>query len=215
VRAERWTEAGLVAGLGLTIFGTAVVAGLAPFQGMEERYGLFLCVPIALAIAVLVDALALPGRRAPLWIGAGLGGLGLLGVGSCFFGGLASTGGEGQGSFRYEFRTGPVEPKQAAWVAIRADRRADEPIRILTGGWGIAQPLRYWAARDPLIVVDSPEPMGAPPLRTYVVELAGEAPSGTAARFPGAQLIASPADPQGRPILRVWRIADGRALSPE
>lgn len=202
-------------------------------QPGTDRYGAFLLVPTAVALAVALVGLADPilgpsGAR----IGLGvivpiLAALWLMDVHAWYWKPLAEQG----GSAHRTFRTGDKdEPKRAAYRLIFNDGRRSPStgkVRILAEDWWTAWPLRYMALVHPdveVLSLEETEPFkrgsDAPPLKEELAEIVR-----TAARedyvvgFPGGAAEAAlrgpdgsarlPAatilDPQGRPVLLIFR----------
>lgn len=209
-RHARW----FLAGLALAFAGFHVVAMDVALTPTAERYGLFMLMPMTIAVAMALDAAMLERRvigRA-LLAAAGLLMTGVL-IGG-YFSPLWLRGGDAMTTYR----TGAREPKLSAFAFIEADSRDSPHVRVVADGWWLYWTLRYFAGPNGRIHVDvvpgsnmpgGTHPAGAlvppapVPARTYYVAFAGSAlPPGllpSAARFTAS-------DPIGRPIVLVFEV---------
>jgi hypothetical protein len=208
----------LLAGIGFAFAAFHVVAMDEALSPTSERYGVFMLVPMLVAIATAIDALtgrnSLAGRAAALVTAALMAAM-LIGG---YFVPLWTTGGNAM----IAYRTGDTEPKAAAFSFIETDSRGADSIRVVADGWWLYWTLRYLAGADGRIHVDvvpgsnmpgGTHPAGAvvrpfpAPQRTYLVAFeGGAAPS--AAASSSASFTAR--DPAGRPILHVFAVEQPR-----
>lgn len=166
----------LLAATALTLLAWLLVAGPLGLRPGMERYALVLIAPTILVLArgglLWFERLGLAPRRA-LMAAAGLAAcLVMADFHAQYFVAIRRTGGLAHPTFR----TGPIEPKWAAWRMIRQDAaRAIEPEAATTSAartstWVIASswwnywPMRYFAAETPGVRVVRPDELfGAMP----------------------------------------------------
>jgi hypothetical protein len=165
---------------------------------------MFLVVPSVLAFAWLLNAAMLSGAGRGVGYGAALVLCAVLTGDYLYntFQRIERTGGESHRTFR----TGTLEPKEGALAAIRKAATPGRAVVILTEDWWIDMPIRYLAARDSHISVQTPgerQALGADPrAELFVVGFAdGEFERSNPGRPPIAVLV----DPMNRPILKVWK----------
>ena len=140
----------LLAGIVIAFAGFHVVAMDAALSPTSERYGVFMLVPLVIAIAVAIDALAqrnsLAGRAAVFVVAAVMAAV-LVGG---YFVPLWARGGDAMTTYR----TGATEPKVAAFAFIDTDSRGAESVRVIADGWWLYWTLRYLAGAEGRIHVD-------------------------------------------------------------
>jgi 4-amino-4-deoxy-L-arabinose transferase-like glycosyltransferase len=170
VRARRWDQLGLIAGLPLSVAGLHLMAGSAVFSPAFNRYGAFLIVPTALALAFLtretlftrpsvgVGGSAAPhARPAAACVALGVAGI-MLGVVRAHF--FAPC----------ELATAPIEsvwtpwaesvsPLERAYAAVAADLAQTSPrdgraVGVIADDWWLAKPFEFLAGgrRDVRVV---------------------------------------------------------------
>ena len=204
----------LLAGIVIAFAGFHVVAMDAALLPTSERYGVFMLVPLVIAIAAAIDALternSMAGRAAVFVVATVMAAM-LVGG---YFVPLWARGGDAMTTYR----TGATEPKVAAFAFIDSDSRGAESVRVIADGWWLYWTLRYLAGAEGRIHVDvvpgsnmpgGTHPAGAvvppfpAPQRTYLVAFEGGAvPPGGAPSTPRF----TARDPAGRPILHVYAV---------
>ena len=134
----------LLGGLLISLAGSCAVAGPEILYPHYERYGLFLVAPSVLIFSVLIGELPRLGSHPWRMLGlVSLAGWFFLGTFALdFVGFLFQTGGRSE----YTFRTGPKEPKQAAYDIIETDRPPRSQIIVLASSWWNYMPIRYLMA---------------------------------------------------------------------
>jgi hypothetical protein len=143
-----WREGGpklaAAAGLAVSLAGAVLVAGPEILHPHFERYGLFVVAPTVVVFVFLCESSqTLAGRPWRLLAAASLGGWFLLGIYTVqFHDFFLETGGRNE----YAFRTGPNEPKAAAYAVIQRDREPDEPVSVVASSWWNHYPIRYLMA---------------------------------------------------------------------
>jgi hypothetical protein len=121
-----------------------------------ERYSLFALVPVAIAIALLLNAISerLEWRMAGVWIAVLLSWGMLVGFDRGVFVAISRTG----GNAHITYRSASIEPKLAAFRWIEEDFRAAKmtrrastmpPLTIISDNWFLYFPLRYLAGNYP------------------------------------------------------------------
>ena len=155
----RWVRSG--EGIKLGLLGGALIAVLAFYvlMGAEalspgwERYGVWIISPACLILGLLISSV---GNSAASRFAQTIGVIAacvfmLVGFYRNYFAVLETSG----GTASLAFRTGPVEPKQAAFDAILTMTSDDPgPVTILAEDWWTYYPLRYLAAeRETMTVV--------------------------------------------------------------
>ena len=199
-RDHAWLGAGTLVALALFM----VAAGPAELQPGLDRYALFLLVPLTIIAALAIDVVpATFAFGATALLAAAM----LIASAQAFFLPLLQRGGDGH----VAFRTGDVEPKQAAASFIRTHTPGSA--MVLCNDWWTYWPLRFLLNEQHHISVTlmptAPFPLGvrdrlpAAPASAdaiYAVLFEGD-PEAT--RF-GAPIFTG-RDPSGRPILNVFR----------
>jgi hypothetical protein len=184
-----------------------VVAGPRALQPGVERYAMFVLVPLTVwctwGLQLTRRGTYLAGTAATT-----LAAVLMLG----YFIPLATRGGDGHSAFR----TGDVEPKQAAFDFIRQHGRSASVIVILAEDWWLYWPLRYLAVEDRRIHVDilsqdhvkwlhpgtTAPPLPQLPDAVYAVLFAGSPRS-----FGNDAAVFTARDPIGRPIVQVFALS--------
>jgi hypothetical protein len=214
-RGKQGRFLGLVAGCGASLVALYLLAGLRPLTPHFERYAMFFTVPSCLGAAWLLAALA-GTPRAERWQRLGglvLAGSLLFGFWSCYWRPLQTTG----GSSHRSFRTGPVEPKLAAFRQILWASPPGKKIQIWAEDWWCFQPLRYLAADCPQVEVSAAFPCPQNFSRSgkadlvYVVDFDG----GKRAGQPGPPNVTRAwvvKDGAGRPLLHIWQLLLQKAM---
>jgi hypothetical protein len=185
-----------------------VVAGSGMLEPAHERYAMFVLVPLVMLCALGLDAFAEARGRAGAAALAALGTVLLATTLGLYFHPLVTQGGASE----LTFRTGPVEPKAAAYAFIAGDSAGARVVRVTAQDWWLYWTMRYLASRDPRVHVELMTGAAAPgglrppgveppqysqPDKDYMVVWDGVAgPSDAASVFTAA-------DPIGRPILHV------------
>ena len=139
-------------GWGLSLSGFFVGAGVHALEPHWERYGMCLVAPGALVMARGWMAWWDRGGVLRNWALAGglLCGVGLLGQFDWYyFRHFARTGGESQATFR----TGPIEPKLAAWQIVQRGRDPEQVTWVVVPQWWNYWPLAYLWSHDPMVRV--------------------------------------------------------------
>jgi len=149
-RVDHGQALGLTGGLLVSLAAFYPIAGLHAIRPGWERYAMFLVVPSLIVVARAIAGLEI-GRLAAagqfvftMAVSAFL----LANVWRWYYLPQWKTGGQSE----LTFRTGPVEPKRAAFELIAA-AAPDEPITILAEDWWCYNPLLYLAAGRPNIEV--------------------------------------------------------------
>ena len=196
-----------IAGLVVSIVSFHVVAGPRALEPGTERYAMFLVVPLAIFCAWGLDALGTIAYTA----GAVLCGLLAVVLTFGYFQPLVAEGGHGP-SF---YRTGPIEPKLAAFDFVNAHSRDVELAAVFAEDWWLYWPIRYLAWHERRLHVEMlghydrwlVPPGGArrqyarPPDRVYAVVFHGT--EYAQALVTSGTTLFSATDPLGRPILDV------------
>ncbi|MCS6851146.1 MAG: glycosyltransferase family 39 protein [Gemmataceae bacterium] len=212
----------LAVGLGIGLVALYLVGGTAALSPGWERYGLFSVVPMLLLAARFLRAL---GNTSWAWTGQLIGTLSigaslLLGCHHFYHATLHATGSDAflLAPLSRSFRTGPIDPKQAAFERITAEVPGDAEIAILAEDWWTYFPIRYLAYGRPLTHVLFTEEAGdfRPQGRRLFAVGFAEGPSdrllGTAW---GSGWMADFFDYQGRPVVRLWELTGREAVLPE
>ncbi|MGH9037097.1 MAG: ArnT family glycosyltransferase [Acidimicrobiia bacterium] len=205
----------LLGGVAASAIPFHVVAGPDSLRPGDERFAMFLVVPLALVGALGAESLRARWRHGPRAVGVvGCATLTLVLVVG-YFQPLASNGGESHQTFR----TGGVEPKAAAFAFMADDSRGAEVVAVLAENWWVYWPLRYLSHREGgrlrVEMMDRledrlrPDGVAAPPYphppdRIYAVTFEGG--PAWSALSPLLQPAFTAVDPHGRPILHVTRI---------
>lgn len=209
LRAHRYAP-WLLVGMLIAFAGFHVVAMDVALTPTAERYGVFMLVPMVLALSLGIDAAwarrpgvakAATAATTALMVAMTIGG---------YFVPLYTRGGDAMTTYR----TGSVEPKRAALAFIEADSRGAGSVRVVADGWWIYWTLRYLAGANGRIHVDvvpgsnmpgGTHPAGAVPRavpspeRSYLVSFEG----GTLPEDQSGALFTA-RDRVGRPILNVY-----------
>ena len=198
-------SASILAGWLGMIVAYALIGGYASLNAPTERYAFVLIAPTAMVLAITLRKITglqvRPAREAVIVLSAGAL---LIGATIKFYMIPLAT----QDSIKINnFKTGPIEPKEAAARWIIRERRHG-PLRIVAESGWISRPLSYRLAGQPITVVNADwEPAEAarrvPEPRFYAAfagstldrQLAAARPSGVAFTATGYD---------GRPILRIW-----------
>jgi hypothetical protein len=143
LRRLRGTDRAVALGLLLSLIGAYVLGGLQVLEPSTERYGMFLIVPTCYLLAASIDALGVTARRAALARVATAGmGVALMASFVAYF--LVPL--HRAIPARHEtYRTGDIEPKQAAFAEILARRDQSRATVIRVEDWWLYWPLRYLA----------------------------------------------------------------------
>lgn len=204
-----WLAAGFVA----SIISFHVVGGPRALEPGSERYAMFLVVPLTIVCA---GGLGLLNRKG--WaIGGVLCGA-LAAVLTCgYFLPLMTEGGR-----HGAFRTGPIEPKLAAFEFVNADSRGAEVVAVFAEDWWLYWPIRYLAWHERRLYVemlgDTYDKWLVPPGgterqyprmpdRAYAIVFRGSA-FWLALQNDGTTLFTAH-DPADRPIIDVIRVPAG------
>lgn len=173
-RVDRSRALGLTGGLGVSLAAFYPIAGLHAISPGWERYAMFLVVP---SLVIIARSIAGFGHNRTAAAGQVLF---VLAIGVFFLANLWrwyfvpqwKTGGQSE----LTFRTGPCEPKQAAFEFIHAVA-PNEPVTIMAEDWWCYNPLLYLAAGRPGTEVcqRSAAPVVARGRRRFVVGFAGGA----------------------------------------
>ena len=200
------TRGGLLLGWIAMLAAYALVAGIAALNAPTERYAFVLIAPTALAFAVAIGGSMR--KFEPLGI-AVAGGTLLAASVALYFVPLATRDLTGRSDWLgvQAFRTGPIEPKEAAARWIAAQARPDRPIRVIAEDWWLAWPLAYRLAGETSVTVDwAGRPDGGPqsrPATTLVATYAGS-PDDDRLAETGARPLFVSEGYDGRPVVRLW-----------
>jgi hypothetical protein len=212
VRRRDTAALGVLGGLAVSLLAFYLVGGVRAISPGQERYAMYLVTPCCLALALLLCATGDTAwaRRGQVGCALLVGGLLLAGFAEHYLGALRRTGSEAHRTFR----TGPVEPKQAALEHVFA-AAGGEPVTVLAEDWWCYYPLRYLgAARPQTRVLPWQEADRAPPSHRFVVGFAGgPCERWLAANAPGLPGREFP-DYAGRPVLAVWDLGSADDLLP-
>jgi hypothetical protein len=153
LRSREGVKLGLLAGALIAILAFYVLMGAAALSPGWERYGVWIISPACLILGLLISSLGTSAAsRSAQTIGVIAACVFMLvGFYRNYFAVLETSG----GAASLAFRTGPVEPKQAAFDAILT-MTSDEPgpVTVLAEDWWTYYPLRYLATeRDTMTVV--------------------------------------------------------------
>jgi hypothetical protein len=134
-------------GLLLSLIGAYLAGGLQVLEASTERYGMFLVVPTCYLLAACIEALSVTARRAALArVATAVMGAALMASFVAYF--LLPLHRANPG--RHEtYRTGDIEPKQAAFAKILAHRDKSRATVIRVEDWWLYWPLRYLAGGHP------------------------------------------------------------------
>jgi hypothetical protein len=197
LRRSAWAEISLVLGWIVAAAIALAIAGPRELAPGMDRHSFWLVFPGCLAAAILIHATgeSLRAHRLQFWGTAALCAALLCGFWPGYFEPLLTTGGQGERGFR----TGPLDPKLAAWQAIEADMRSSQhpgegrPRYILAEDWWCGQPLRYFAFLSGDTAVTWGE--GAATRRVPASYLVG---------FPGGPFAQEAARRDQAPWLTIW-----------
>lgn len=201
----------LLAGMAVSFAVFHIVALPLALQPSLERYGMFMLLPLFVTAAIAFDAAS---RRFRLFATIAttltIVTFGAVTVGAYMYP-MAAYGGNAW----LTYRTGPIEPKAAAFAFIKADSKG-EATKVLAEDWFIYWTLRYFAGANGPIYVDArpgslipggarpegvPDPVAPSPHRNYLVAYAGS-------KYPPELGLTAPVftafDPIGRPVIHVY-----------
>lgn len=203
---------GLLLGWLAMVITYALIGGTAPLNVPTERYAFVLVAPTALAMAMALRAAL--GRAAGTWregLGTAMVGAALIGSTVAFYlAPLATRDGNGVNAFK----TGPIEPKEAAARWIIAEAHRSGPVRLVAEDWWLYWPLAYRLAGQPVTLVDAEarpaEAARTMPGRTLDAVFAGSPADRRLAADPGARLAWTAQGYDRRAVVRLWE----RRLSP-
>lgn len=168
-----------------------------------ERYGVYLVFPCTLFFVILLHG-SFPASKQhlPLALTILLSFFLLAGFYRHYFSPLYESG----GNSHLAFRTGSVEPKQAAYLNILKESDGT-PVRIFTDGWWIWQPFLYLAANNSAIEVLELREFSKPLKGDYVVTFA-EKPLDLAVQADPASYKKrwTVLDHAGRAVLAIYRL---------
>lgn len=209
----------LLAGIAASLVAFHVVAGPEALQPGRERYGMFLLTPLVILCAIGFAAGTERMPRASFAITALL----CLTLFAVLIGGYFAPLIRRGGDTHQAFRTGPVEPKAAAYTFIRNASGADN-VEVIAEDWWLYWPLKYLASRDAHVFVNimptaavpgGLRPAGAPapapppnPQKRFAVVFDGGA--AWSRMRSDSTTVFSALDPIGRPILHVLELPDER-----
>ena len=203
---------GLLGGLVVALAGFYLLMGPEAISPGWERYGMWLISPACVVLGLLLSGVGTSSpSRAGQTIAVGAVCLFLLlGFYRNYFAVFETTG----GTANWVFRTGPVEPKQAAFDEILAmTSGASAPVTILAEDWWTYYPMRYLAAERPTIDVvwpedDTHDQSATAPRHRFAVGAA----DGRFHRWIDQHAPELPRrttlDASGRPVLTVWDLAN-------
>lgn len=158
IAISRRSSAGLSAlgiGFAASLFAFFLVAGPGALAPNFERYALWTVAPMAILASVAIGSWTLPnGREHPgtarflsTAVALSVGWAMLCGAEANLFDFIQQTGGRSHRTFR----TGPVEPKQAALEWILSRQEPSRAVRIETSEWWIYWPIRYLSLDERLL----------------------------------------------------------------
>jgi hypothetical protein len=215
IRRRDSTVLGIVGGLFISLAAFYVVLGprwIAPAHG-AVRNGTYLIMPSCLGLVLLARA-----GSESAWIRR-LQSIVLLAVCALLLGGfyrhyfepLQDTGGETHRTFR----TGPIEPKEAAFAAILAANDG-QPATILAEDYWIYFPLHYLAGGHPEFQLVSCKEAGDKPEheRHFLVGFAGGPCDRWMVQHDPERPKQVMADYAGRPVLYVWDLGEDTRFLP-
>lgn len=155
-KARPKVELALAGGYAVSVLGFFLVAGPQSIAPHFERYSLCLIAPAVLLLARAGINVFENYKGAGSVIFAAVCWLLLLSFSTNYFWAMEASGGESHRSFR----TGEVEPKQAAYDLIRyvAEQTGEKPVPVYACEWWSERPLNYLAMNNPDVVVRSLEP---------------------------------------------------------
>jgi len=215
------TTLGLLAGLVVSMIAFYLLLGVHMIGPDLERYAMYLVVSSWLVLALLARSASkgLPHPEAALRAGGIVAGALLLAAFvASYWLPLVETG----GAAHRTFRTGPVEPKAAAFAIIQqaaSPGSGDPGLTILAEDWWCYYPLRYLSYRRPateVIQLDRRDITieAADPRRRFVVGFAGGPVEQWLTAHAPALTATTVLDSAGRPVLRVWDLGTDPARVP-
>ena len=209
----------LAAGVACSLVVFQIVALPGSFEAPTERYAMFLLSPLIVLCAMAMEAM-MQDRPRTAWPAMSLAVAGLFAVlVGTYFVPIVTRGGESQPSFK----TGVLEPKDAAFAFLLEASRSADVVRVVAENWGLYWSLRYlaWPERDRLrveMLADASVPGGlrprgvpppsyrhAPDEEYFVVFDAGA--DGRRILQTGRQPVFTARDPLGRPVVHVFAMA--------
>lgn len=184
----------------------ALIGGFAPLNPPTERYAFVLVAPTALVMAMVLRAGLgqAAGRLLEALVTAIIGTALIAATIAFYLVPLATRDGIGVNAFK----TGPVEPKEAAarWLATEARRGG--PVRLVAEDWWLYWPLAYRLAGQPIELVDAEaRPRAAArgvPGRTFDIAFAGSSMDRRLATARGSSLTWTARGYDGRAVIRIW-----------
>jgi len=223
IRARDGTLVGLMLGTLAALVAVSASGGLQFLVPGFERYALFLTVPSCFIFASLLVRPAADGgdaAKSPVTSAAVALALVASFVWLAVFIGQYHVVLETRGSHSYAlFNSGAREPKAAAFELIESEAVAG-PVLIIAENYWTYWPMRYFGARDPrirveLFAADSARELLAPRYASHAVFAVGFSDGGLARSVERGRISRACGrpvwkrsfdDPQGLPILDVWRI---------
>ncbi len=211
-REKEGARLGLLGGIVVALTGFYLLMGPEALSPGWERYGMWLISPACVALGLLISGVgASAAARTGQTLAVGAVCLFLLmGFYRNYFTVFETIG----GTANWVFRTGPVEPKQAAFNEILSmSSSASTPVTILAEDWWTYYPMRYLAVERPAIEVVWPEDgandqSAAAPRRRFAVGAA----DGKFRRWIDRNVPELPkrtiADAGGRAVVSVWDLTD-------
>jgi hypothetical protein len=207
---------GLLAGTLVSLTGCYLLFGIANIVPGWERYSMWLVTPACLLAAMAVSSLGdSPTARSRQL--AGVLAVCVLLLGSFYlhyFQVLIRTGGE----VHRAARTGPVEPKQAAFEAMVAWAGDDSPVTVLAEDWWCYWPIRYLGHDRPgmQVVLCQGDRAKDADLTSARRRFAVGFADGPLDRWLTQHAPRTPhqtfSDAAGRPVLHVWDLGYGTEL---
>lgn len=200
-------EAGVVAGWLAMLLGFFLVAGNGAITPHFERYAMCLIAPSVIGIAVLAKETTRheAGFAKPIAVTLIIAILLLVGFERYYLHALQTSGSLSHRAFR----TGDVEPKQAAFDAVIAEA-GGRPVRLMAEDWWLAMPLAYLAAGRPIAVVDvSALPAGPIAPGRLWLTFAGSTLDQRLRATPNAKLRRTVAGTRRPALLHLWRTGAG------
>ena len=212
LRSRDDVKLGLLGGALVALVAFYVLIGAEALTPGWERYGVWIISPACLILGPLISSLgtSAASRSAQTFGVIAACVFMLVGFYRNYFAVLESSGGR---AASLAFRTGPVEPKQAAFDAILT-MTSDEPgpVTVLTEDWWTYYPLRYLAAeRETMTVVwprgDAIAATAAEPRHRFAVGF-DRGPFHRWVDLHAPELRRQTVvDSGGQPILHVWDLA--------
>lgn len=196
-------EAGVVTGWLACLLGFFIVAGNGAIMPDFERYAMCLIAPSVIALSVLAREAGHRRERLtkPLLVAILIAFLLLAGFGQYYLRALQTTGSLSHRAFR----TGPAEPKQAAFEAVVAEAEG-RPVQLMAEDWWLAWPIAYLAAGKSITVTDvSALPPGPIPSGRLWLTFAGSDVDRRLKASPGATLQRTIGGTNRPTLLHLWR----------